>query len=236
MQILLDKLKLISGRKVLDIATGRGNFIYYLKDGFKDFESITGIDYIEEEKLKKISESFPDSRIHFQHMNASNLDFSDESFDTVSLSNSLHHLVDMDSVLKEMLRVVKPGGTIILNEMICDNQSPSQMTYVLMHHWWAKIDMAMGKLHYETFPKQKVLDIVKGMNLRSFEVLEFNDPDDPMDKESLEGISKIIDEYIERAKAIDNFEALKQEGEEIRKRLFEVGVNGATQVIIIGNR
>lgn len=236
MQILLDTLNSISGGKVLDVATGRGNFIYYLKDGFKDFESITGIDYIEEEKLKQISESFLDTRISFQHMNASNISFPDKSFDTVSLSNSLHHLADMDAVLKEMLRVVKPGGTIILNEMICDNQSPSQMTYVLMHHWWAKIDMAMGKLHYETFPKKKVLDIVKGMNLTSYEVLEFNDPDDRMDKESLEGISKIIDEYIERAKALENFEALKQEGEEIRKHLFEVGVNGATQVIIIGEK
>ncbi|MDF2524805.1 MAG: hypothetical protein K0R31_2446, partial [Clostridiales bacterium] len=63
-----------------------------------------------------------------------------------------------------------------------------------------------------------------------------NDPDDPMDEASLEGISKIIDEYIERAKPLQNFETFRQEGESIRKRLYEVGVNGATQVIIIGKK
>jgi ubiquinone/menaquinone biosynthesis C-methylase UbiE len=236
MQILLDKLKEMDGGKVLDIATGRGNFIHHLKDGFKDFETITGIDSIDESILEKVSSNFEDRRISFKRMDASNMDYSDGSFNTVCLSNSLHHLEDMDTVLKEAMRVLKPGGTFILNEMICDNQSPSQMTYVLMHHWWAKIDMDLGKLHYETFPKQKVLDIIDGLGLNSFSVYEFNDPDDPMDKESLQNISKIIDDYINRAKDLEKFEAYRLEGEEIRKRLFEVGVNAATQVIIIGKK
>lgn len=236
MQILIDKLKNIYGGKVLDVATGRGSFIQYLTEGFKDFESIIAIDNIDETILEQASKNFEDKRIGFKRMDASKMDYPNESFDTVCLSNSLHHLKDMDAVLSEMLRVLKPDGTLIINEMICDNQSPTQMTHVLMHHWWAKIDTATGKLHYETLPKQKILDIVKGMGINDFEVLEFADSDEPMDKESLESISKIIDEYLERAKPMKDFEAIKQEGEEIRKRLFEIGFNGATQVIVIGKR
>ncbi|MGB7605985.1 MAG: class I SAM-dependent methyltransferase [Lutisporaceae bacterium] len=236
MQILIDKLKNIYGGKVLDVATGRGSFIQYLTEGFKDFESIIAIDNIDETILEQASKNFEDKRIGFKRMDASKMDFTNESFDTVCLSNSLHHLKDMDAVLSEMLRVLKPDGTLIINEMICDNQSPTQMTHVLMHHWWAKIDTFTGKLHYETLPKQKILDIVKGMGINDFEVLEFADSDDPMDKESLESISKIIDEYIERAKPMKDYEAIKQEGEEIRKRLFEIGFNGATQVILIGKK
>lgn len=236
MQVLLDKLKCIHGGKVLDVATGRGNFIHYLAEGLTDFESITGIDFIDESILEQVSRNFEDARICFRRMDASSMDYPSSSFDTVCLSNSLHHLEDLDLVLQEIMRVLKPGGTLILNEMICDNQSPSQMTYVLMHHWWAKIDMDMGKLHYKTFPRQKVLDIVRNLHLDSYETLEFNDSDDPMDKESLENINKIIDEYINRATSLENFEAYRLEGEEIRKRLFEVGVNAATQVIIIGKK
>jgi len=236
MQILIDYLKDISGGKVLDVATGRGSFIHYLTEGFLDFESITAIDSIDETILEQASKDFEDKRICFKHMDASKMDYLDESFDTVCLSNSLHHLKDMDTVLSEMMRVLKPGGTLIINEMICDNQSPSQMTHVLMHHWWAKIDTATGKLHYETLPKQRILDIVKGLGINNLEVLEFVDSDNPMDKESLESINKIIDEYIERAKPMKDFEAVKQEGEEIRKYLNKVGFNGATQVIVIGKK
>lgn len=236
MQILIDKLKNIYGGKVLDVATGRGSFIQYLTEGFKDFESITAIDSIDETTLEQVSKNFEDKRIVFKHMDASKMSYPNESFDTVCLSNSLHHLKDMDAVLSEMLRVLKPNGTLIINEMICDNQSPTQMTHVLMHHWWAKIDTAAGKLHYETMPKKKILDIVKGIGINDFEVLEFADSDEPMDKASLESISKIIDEYLERAKPMQDFEAIRQEGEEIRRRLFEIGFNGATQVIVIGKK
>lgn len=236
MQILIDKLKEISGGRVLDIATGRGNFVHYLLDGLNSFESIIGIDYIDQSILDKVKMQFPNEKIRFITMDASNINFAESSFDTVSLSNSLHHLKDMDKVLEEAMRVLKPGGTLILNEMICDYQSTPQMTYVQMHHWWAKLDMLMGKIHYETFPRQKVMDIVKGLRLSSFEALEFNDSDNPMDKESLQNISKIIDEYIERAKGFEIFDAYRQEGEEIRRLLYENGVNGATQIIIIGKK
>lgn len=236
MQILIDKLKTMSIDKVLDVATGRGNFIHFLQAGLRDYSSIIGIDFIDESILQKVKEGFPDERIQFVKMDASKIEYGDQSFDMVCLSNSLHHLKDVEVVLQEMFRVLKSGGIFIINEMICDNQNPSQMTYVLMHHWWAKIDMEIGKLHYETWPKQKVLDTAKNLGLKDIEVLEFNETDDPMDKESLEFISKIIDDYIERAKPLANFEAFRQEGEEIRKRLFEVGVNGATQVIVIGSK
>jgi SAM-dependent methyltransferase len=236
MEILVKRLNTVSGGKVLDVATGRGNFIKILQDGLKDYEKIIGIDTIDASILEKVSENFTDKRVNFIQMDASKMDFENDSFDIVCLSNSLHHLSDIQAVLDEIQRVLKPEGTFIINEMICDNQTSSQMTYVLMHHWWAKIDRAMGKLHFETFPKQRVLDIVNDLNLKEVEVLEFNDPDDPMDKKSLEGISKIIDEYIERAKPLQNFETFRQEGETIRRQLFEVGVNGATQVIVMGKK
>lgn len=236
MQILIDRLKSVSGGKVLDVATGGGSFIHNLTEGFLDFEAIIAIDNIDEEILDKASKNFPDARISFKHMDASKMDFPDDSFDTVCLSNSLHHLKDMDTVLSEMLRVLKPGGTLIINEMICNNQSPTQMTHVLMHHWWAKIDTAVGKLHNETLTKQRISDIVRSLGIKSLEVLEFTEPDETLSEEDMKELNKIIDDYIEKAKPMKNFEAIKQEGEEIRKRLYEIGFNGATQIIVIGKK
>lgn len=236
MDILVNRLRNLSGGRILDAATGRGNFIHILQQGFQSFDEILGIDYTDFSILEKVKESFPDERIKFMRMDAASIQSEDESFNTVCLSNSLHHLSDVEAVLSELMRVLKPGGTFIVNEMICDNQSPSSLTYVLMHHWWAKIDMALGKLHYETWPKQKLLNTIEALGLKNIELLEFNDSDDPMDHESLLSISKIIDEYIERAKPTETFKLFRQEGEEIRKRLFEVGVTAATQIIILGTK
>ena len=46
-------------------------------------------------------------------MNAENLQFEDESFDTVCIPHSLHHLASINKVLAEMKRVLKKYGNFI---------------------------------------------------------------------------------------------------------------------------
>ncbi|NIV31266.1 MAG: methyltransferase domain-containing protein, partial [Anaerolineae bacterium] len=49
-------------------------------------------------------------RTDFIQMDAARLGFADESFDTVSISASLHHLADASPVFAEMGRMLRPGG------------------------------------------------------------------------------------------------------------------------------
>jgi ubiquinone/menaquinone biosynthesis C-methylase UbiE len=44
---------------------------------------------------------------------AYNLPFQDESFDIVMANSALHHLIDIPTSIREMLRVLKPGGFVI---------------------------------------------------------------------------------------------------------------------------
>ena len=58
------------------------------------------------------------SRCVFQHGDAKQLDFPDESFDVV-ISNYVYHNVmgaDMQKLLLESLRVLKKGGVFALND------------------------------------------------------------------------------------------------------------------------
>jgi ubiquinone/menaquinone biosynthesis C-methylase UbiE len=48
--------------------------------------------------------------IRFLVMNAEDLDFENESFDTVNISASLHHVANIQPVLDEMVQVLKPRG------------------------------------------------------------------------------------------------------------------------------
>ena len=58
------------------------------------------------------------------------MDYPDETFEVVAISNTLHHIEHYDKVLAEMLRVLKPGGFFILNEMYRDGQDAAQQVHV----------------------------------------------------------------------------------------------------------
>jgi len=56
-------------------------------------------------------------------MDAREMAFADASFYTVCISNSLHHMADLERVLAEMARVLRPKGRFIVAEMYCDGQT-----------------------------------------------------------------------------------------------------------------
>ena len=155
-----DRVSLISGGKVLDVGTQHGNFINVMMKSMKDYEGFLGID-ISEEHLEKARDEITDDSVEFKLMNAEDLAFEDDTFDTVAISHSLHHLDNIDTVLGEMLRVLKPGGYLILQEVFSDDdQSEAQMTEILTHHMDAKIERMEGIPHYDTLTRQQIKDIV----------------------------------------------------------------------------
>jgi phosphatidylethanolamine/phosphatidyl-N-methylethanolamine N-methyltransferase len=75
--------------------------------------NITAIDY-SDEMLDKAREKFKDSPIQFIKMDAQNLDLSDQQFDLVVASLVLSVVPDPNQCLKEMIRVLKKGGEMII--------------------------------------------------------------------------------------------------------------------------
>lgn len=96
-------------KKVLDIGCGTGEY-----SGFFKPENYTGIDI----SSKYISYAKKSKKRNFLAMDATNLTFSNESFDCVLIIAILHHLSDEDAqrVLKEARRVLKQGGKILIME------------------------------------------------------------------------------------------------------------------------
>src|SRR5512141_3036012 len=116
MNIPQQALGTLSGGRVLDVATGRGNFISTLIENLRDYIEVVGID-TNADTLEAARENFTQDNIRFAVLDAARLDFPDESFDTVCISNSLHHLADLPQVLAEMRRVLKSNGHFIVSEM-----------------------------------------------------------------------------------------------------------------------
>lgn len=126
----------IPGGRVLDVTNAQGGFIGILKESLKNYAKIIGVD-VDKHAIASARSPFDEEDFCFVQMAGERLGFEDQSFDTVSVAASLHHLANPSQALAEMRRVLKPGGHLIVSEMHRDGQTEPQLTAVRIHHWAA---------------------------------------------------------------------------------------------------
>lgn len=234
MKRLKEYLSNISGGKVLDVGTRKGEFILKLKDGLKDYSELIGIDF-DEKTIETTKEKYGSDMIHFLHMDALDMNFEDQSFDLVCISNTLHHLPDVMKALTEMKRVLKPGGLLIVNEMFSDDQDKAQLTHVYLHHIEGAIDTILGECHNETFKKQEIISAVKDAGVNVIDVFEDYETKEGI-KDKLAARVMSIDQTIEKVKDFPQYEELKRCEQEVRQKFAEVGIDRSTQLVVVGRK
>src|SRR4051812_10987284 len=104
---------------VLDLATGSGDVAFALADGLPGGVHITGMDFCEpmlEEAVKKRANSPRWRGIEFQPGDGMALPLADRNFDAVTISFGLRNMADRNKSLREMRRVLRPGGRLFVLE------------------------------------------------------------------------------------------------------------------------
>ena len=230
MKKLIDFFKDRPVQNILDVGTGNGNFLVVLKETFQNVD-IIGIDP-NIESLNETSELFPD--VQFKKMGAEKIEFPDDSFDVVSISMALHHLSDIDIALKEMQRVTKPGGWIIVNELFSDNLNPAQEVHKLYHHLGSQIDRILGIGHNETFKKNEIIKIVEDSGIKIQIQFEHKKEANLISANEIEERVEKIKSKIESIKEYPEYEILKPQIKEFRTSAKKFGFQSATRVVIVG--
>ncbi len=110
---LLDRIQDKGGR-ILDVACGPGATTKRLSH-YVPAEMVTGIN-ISEAQLAAARERVP--RSSFLLMDAAQLGFADEQFDAVICVEAAFHFNTRDRFVGEAMRVLKPGGSLVLTDMM----------------------------------------------------------------------------------------------------------------------
>jgi len=114
---LVDLAGVKSGAQVLDVCTGIGAVLFPATDAVGLDGHVTGIDL-----AAKMAQGAATgivqrglSNAHAQQMDAERLEFPDASFDYVLCGFGIGFIPDLNGALKEMKRVLNPGGVIAVS-------------------------------------------------------------------------------------------------------------------------
>jgi ubiquinone/menaquinone biosynthesis C-methylase UbiE len=169
MLTLKSRISAYDAGSLLDVAVGRGDFLKFAINSFRSWHRAAGID-VDAETLQQAGNVFANSPVILILASALNMPFTDQYFDTITLSNTLHHIEKLQLLFNETARVSKQHGLIVINEMLNESYHEAQETYMLYHRFIADADNQQGKFHREPFNLKELLNIIKN---DQFQLLEY---------------------------------------------------------------
>jgi ubiquinone/menaquinone biosynthesis C-methylase UbiE len=112
---------------LLDFGSGTGNITNHL---IKYDSDILAAD-VSEKSLKKLINKFnDDSKLSTFKLNGEDLkEFNDNSFDMIVTYSVLHHIPDYLSIIREFIRVLKPGGILFIDHEAATNYWIENVNY-----------------------------------------------------------------------------------------------------------
>ena len=141
----IDSLKPYAPQRILDVATGTGDFALMAAERLQP-QSLVGADLSEgmlnvgREKVERAGKS---DIITMQKEDCMALSCADNTFDAVTVAYGVRNFEDLDRGLREMLRVLKPGGRLVIIELTSPVHFPMKQLFWLYAHVWMPL---VGKL------------------------------------------------------------------------------------------
>lgn len=132
----ISQLMPLRPKTILDIATGTGDFAILAARMIRP-KSILGIDISEgmmEIGRQKVKQLHLDDTITFQKDDCLALSIDDNTFDAATAAFGIRNFADLDRGLKEIHRVLKPGGQLSIVELSSPQKFPMRQLFKLYSH------------------------------------------------------------------------------------------------------
>jgi demethylmenaquinone methyltransferase/2-methoxy-6-polyprenyl-1,4-benzoquinol methylase len=131
------------GGRALDVATGTGDLAIALARAIGDGGEVVGSDFstrmLERARAKAAGLDAP---IRFEVANALELPYADDAFDVATVGFGARNFSSLERGLSEMIRVVRPGGRVVVLEITTPTRPPLSYFFRL---WFDQVVPALGR-------------------------------------------------------------------------------------------
>lgn len=234
METFENYLAQLEGGHVLDIACGSGNFTKRLVTHLKSYTSVTGLDIkpgLKDDFLNNINSqqiSFVTSPIadYLQQAN---------TFDTVSISNALHHLENVQDILAQFKNLLNTNGILIINEMYSDNLSPAQESQRDLHTFMANLQRLAGEYHRGPFSTQEIHTLIQNAGLHIQHTFKVSHENAPVKTgpEAAHTYAKRIQTALEKLYGQNPPTDVINQFEDLKTRATQVGIGTPPQLTFV---
>ena len=135
-----DLASLGPGARALDVACGTGDLAVELTRRVGPSGKVVGVDFSEAmlERARRKS-----AVVEWEWANALELPYPDGGFDAATVGFGARNFSDLDRGLAEMVRVVRPGGRVVVLEITTPQRPPLSTFFSI---WFDRVVPALGKL------------------------------------------------------------------------------------------
>jgi demethylmenaquinone methyltransferase/2-methoxy-6-polyprenyl-1,4-benzoquinol methylase len=128
------------GNRALDVATGTGDLAVALADRVAPGGEVVGCDF-SEAMLELARAKAP--ALRFESANALDLPYEDDSFDAATVGFGARNFSDLPQGLREMTRVVRPGGRVVVLEITTPQRPPLSSFFRI---WFDRVVPVLGRI------------------------------------------------------------------------------------------
>jgi len=155
------RLSVQASDNVLDIGCGTGAMLAQLAALFPE-TALYGVD-ASSEMLAVASHKLP-STIELKQGWAEELPYSDGTFNTVVSCNMFHYIRHPDAALDEMLRVLRPNGTLVITDW-CDDYLACKL-----HDWYLRW---RDRSHFRTYGVRECRRLLQAADARNIVIEKY---------------------------------------------------------------
>jgi ubiquinone/menaquinone biosynthesis C-methylase UbiE len=144
--------------RILDVASGPGFIAMAFADSVQEAVGVDVTDHFLT-YARTLAEERGLSNVLFEYGDVEAMPFPDGDFDFAVCRSAFHHFPDPDKVLGEMKRVVKPGGRLLIMDMIASEDSVK----AAYHH---RIEMLCDPTHAKALSPSEFTGLFAAHGLR----------------------------------------------------------------------
>jgi demethylmenaquinone methyltransferase / 2-methoxy-6-polyprenyl-1,4-benzoquinol methylase len=134
------------GDRVLDVASGTGDLAIELARRVSPGGSVIGCDFSEQmldlARDKTATAGVAGANLRFEWANALELPYGDDTFAASTVGFGVRNFSDLDRGLRELARVVRPGGHVVILEITTPTRPPLSTFFRV---WFDRVVPVLGR-------------------------------------------------------------------------------------------